>query len=162
MAEVLGIAAGAAGLAGFAVQCLDSAQKTKDFLSGVKNAPKNLSLLLDEIQVTSALIADTAKSEQQRQQQDLQLYSLATGSSGHPQTTSIQVVVLRATGFCQQASVQLEGLLKGLNDGLQRKGLRQRFAPLNYMLHKTQVEQGLQRLERAKSLLSLAQQCLLQ
>ena len=161
MAEVLGVAAGAVGLAGFAFQIIDSASKIRDFCSNVKNAPKDLVVLLEEISLFSFLVADLAQGEQQLQQ-DVQAQSLTLTLTGQQQPTESQVAIIRATELCRQAAAELESLLTELGENFQKKGTRLVLASIKFALRRKQVTQGLQRLDRAKSLLSLAQQCLLQ
>ena len=66
--DALGVAAGAVSLASFLVQITDSTNKIRSFCSKVKNAPKELSILLQEIEVFSVLFADLASGEGQQQQ----------------------------------------------------------------------------------------------
>ena len=158
MAEVLGVAAGAIGLAGFALQVVDSANKLRNFCSSVKNIPKDLSILLEEITAFSNLVADLANDEQR----NFQSPSLVSAPVEQQQRPDWQAAVIQAIDFCREAAVQLEHVLKDLHYGVQKKGVCQAMATVKVILREKQVMQGVQRLERAKSLLSLAQQCLLQ
>ena len=161
MAEILGVAASAAGLASLALQVINSANQLKQFCSNVKDVPKDLEILLEEIGVFSAVIADCAQEEQQ---QPPPPYTLSSKSKLPEQQwpSSYQTSITRAAENCQQAAVQLENLLADLHDACHKKGFRQVLASVKFVFREKQVKRGLQRLERAKSLLSLAQQCLLQ
>ena len=159
MAEVLGVAAGAAGLAGVVLQVFDSANRLRQFCSSVKNVPEDLDILLDEISVFSTVIADCAREEQQQEASTLSSTSTVTKQEQPP---SYQSPFTRANEYCRQAATQLETVLGDSYDSCQKKGVRQVLASVKFVFREKEVKKGLQRLERAKSLLSLAQQCLLQ
>ena len=150
MAEVLGVSAGVVGLAGFTLQILDSTAKLRHFCSSSKEAPENLSLLLEEVALFSDLVSELADEEQR----------LSIVSQG-PHSAQ-PAAVKRATAFCQRAASHTILVLASFQNVLQKKGTRQALAKIRFALNEKQVTQSLEQLERAKSLLSLAQQCLLQ
>ena len=64
MAEALGVAAGVIGLTGFALQVIDSVTELRELYLSVKNVPRDLELLLDEINLFAAVLRDFASEEQ--------------------------------------------------------------------------------------------------
>ena len=104
------------------------------------------------------LIADLAAEEEEQHH----LCSSSPSSLLRGQSLPRSAAVERATGLCQQAATQITTVLKSLQDGLQKKRVRQTVAAVKFAFQEKQIMRGLQKLERAKPLLSLAQQHLLQ
>ena len=140
MAEVLGIVSGAVGLAGFAVQILDSVQKIRNLSLKLKHSHSRLAGLLDELELLSTLLP-------------------------HCESNTAGVALQfpdcgRHTPFtcCNQATNNVLHVLKNIKGGFQRSKAHSRKASLKFVLQEEHVEHNLRKLERDKSLLLLAQQ----
>ena len=164
MAELFGVTAGAVGLAGFAIQLINCVGELRELYLGIKNVPRDLEILLDEINLFSTVLRDLANEEQQYEECFDRIYTplsrLASSEKRHsPKYLS---AVISATDHCRKAAVELGNVLSDIHEAYKKKGPRQILASVQFVLHKKEVTQGLQKLERVKSLLSISHQCLLQ
>lgn len=64
MAEILGVVTGVVGVAGFAIQIVDTVQKLKYFASKLKHANAQLDDLLDELDLLATVIAQSDYTEE--------------------------------------------------------------------------------------------------
>jgi hypothetical protein len=134
MAEAFGVAAGVFGVVSLSIQLAESVQKVKGFHANVKNAPPRLADLLDEIAEMSDLIKDLEHEQRSTSIVTSPLMKRCIESS------------LKAVEYFATFSLELDTRVK------RRKiGGRVKFA-----LGQEEIERMLNRVERAKSLLTLA------
>ena len=164
MAESFGVAAGVVGLAGLTVQVINSVAELREAYLGLKNVPRDLESLLEEISLFSIVLKDLAEEELQ---QDERWKSLCRVPSTltlveRQQTSNYQSAVTKNTECCRQAIAHLGNVLTDIHDAYEKRGSHKMLASFKFVIHKKQIMRGFQRLERVKSLLSISHQCLLQ
>ena len=142
MAEVLGGVSGIISVAGFALQILESVQKLKRFLSKVKHAHSQLEDLLDELNLYACLVSECEAA------------STATFASRLPSRTPLRC--------CERAAKLIATVLNDVQSGAQGSRKRGAWAGIKFVIKEQKIEENLRKLERAKSMLVLANQCLLQ
>lgn len=140
MAEALGFVASGAGVVSLAFTLAESIKKLNDFCDAVKDAPEEIRLTIDEIEILSLLLEDIDQTSQQ------QIYV----------SPAIRLATIKSFGLCKDAARSLQSLVKDLHDGLSTKKKRSAF---KFALKKEKVEELRSRLERAKSTMLLASQC---
>ena len=144
MAEVFGIVSGAIGVAGIAVQIIQSVQKLKLFLSKLRFVHAHLEELLDELDLLATLIS----------QSDYPGPSELVGAIERDASTPL--------ACCEKAAKSILAVVDNVQGGFKRGQKHGTKASVKFILNEKQIEENLRKLERAKSMLVLAQQCLLQ
>ncbi len=139
MAEIVGLVAGGAGLASLAVQILENTRILADFYSTVRDAPEQIGVILEEIDVLAHVLVEFSRIQGLR----------TTGLTDI--TTQIQVNTIHQ---CKIASDCLSNIVSELNTGMR---LQPRRFSLLTALRTRKLDKLLLRLERAKSTLTLAQ-----
>lgn len=132
MAEVIAVIGAAAGFSQLASQLISSIQSINSFVSQVRNAPKEVSSLLEEIESTSRF-----------------LDSLARNGDGDEET-------LRGLRHANGIIEELQKLLEGLDNGVKERDWKGRVKWGNFkVVGKEQIARRVvERLERAKSSLN--------
>ena len=144
MAEALGVAAGAIGIAGFTIQIVETVQKLKSFVSKVKFAHAQLEDLLDELDLLATLISQADGIE-------------ASNSLSSSEPTS------KTPLYCyEKATKSILCVLHDVQKMVEGGQKHNTWASVKFVLKEKQIEDNLKRLERAKSMLLLAQQSLMQ
>jgi hypothetical protein len=134
MAEAFGVAAGVFYVVSLSIQLAESVQKVKGFYANVKNAPPRLADLLEEIAEMSELI------------KELDHEQLSTGVVTSPLMKRCIESSLKAVEYFAAFSVELDTRVKRRKIG----------GGVKFALGKEEIERMLNRVERAKSLLTLA------
>lgn len=134
MAETLGIVAGAFGIASLSIQLAESVQKVKSFYENVKNAPPRLANLIEEIEGVSECVKEL--------EHEYQSTSLVTSAS---------------LQRCIKSSREAVDYFETFAVGLQSRTKKSRFTGgLRFALSQDDIERMLGKLERLKSLLTMA------
>lgn len=141
MAEVLGIIASGVSIASIAIQIVGSVQQILDFWSSIRDAPTDIQDLLEEVQLLASLLLELDDNDND--------YS---GSSRQPAAT-------KAAQYCKNAANSIDAVIKDLAEGFAMSKGRRRWTAVKAVLKEKKMTKSLQRLERAKMMLSLAQQC---
>ncbi|KAI7278507.1 hypothetical protein KC345_g5929 [Hortaea werneckii] len=130
MAEALGVAAGALGIASFSIQLADSVLKLKRFCGEVKGVPRKLQRLAEELEIMnealSMFIVDYEKL-------------LAT-----------KYPVRRSLALCGAAVKDLASTINTLEDRLSR---RKRITSIYAALRREEVDDLVENMERTRNLL---------
>ncbi|KAI7551896.1 hypothetical protein KC331_g2251 [Hortaea werneckii] len=130
MAEALGVAAGALGIASFGIQLAESIVKLKRFCGEVKGVPRKLHRLTEELEImTEALSTFTVDYEK----------LLATRNP-----------VRKSLGLCEAAVKDLASTIKTLEDRLSR---RKRISSIYAALRREEVDDLVENMERTRNLL---------
>jgi hypothetical protein len=134
MAEAFGVAAGVFGVVSLSIQLAESVQKVKSFYANVKNAPPRLADLLDEIAEMSELISELEQEQRSTSVVTSPLMKRCIESS------------LKAVEYFAAFSVELDTRVKRRKIG----------GGVKFALGQEEIGRMLNRVERAKSLLTLA------
>lgn len=137
MAEVFGVVSGAVGAAGVAFQFAEGIRKLYQFCKDIRDAPEEIRDSLNQLQPLSYILDAIAA--------DLQKHPI------HLATHSGLPAVLEA---CRQGEVQMTALLKEIKSGMDQK---KKLASLRAVWKKNEVKKFMDRIERAKTSLLLAQ-----
>ncbi|KAI7396237.1 hypothetical protein KC336_g15746 [Hortaea werneckii] len=130
MAEALGVAAGALGIASFSIQLADSVLKLKRFCGDVKGVPRKLQRLTTELEVmTEVLSMFTVDYEK----------LLATKNP-----------VRRSLALCEAAVKDLASTINTLEDRLSR---RKRITSIYATLRREEIDDLVENMERTRNLL---------
>lgn len=139
MAELLGTIAGGAGLASLVIQVLENTRKLADLHSAIRDAPKEIGAILEEINILANVLLGFSKMQ-----------SLTEDESSKP----IARIFTDTLRYCKLASQHLSAIVSELDVGMTSQP--KRFS-VKVVLRKKKLEALLFRLERAKSTLALAQ-----
>jgi hypothetical protein len=134
MAEAFGVAAGVFGVVSLSIQLAESVQKVKAFYANVKNAPPRLADLLEEIAEMSELI------------KELEYEQRSTSIVTSPLMKRCIESSLKAVEYFAMFSVELDTRVRR----------RKISSGVKFALGQDEIERMLNRVERAKSLLTLA------
>ena len=138
MAEILGIAASGLSIGSLVIQIFASVQQIKRIWTAFKDAPEDILTLCEELNLLAKLLSDTESIE------------------GISQGASAETV-----RHCQKATVRIEIVVNELLGGLKESKSRiKRWTTVKAVMKEKDIKKCLARLERAKSMLSLALQCL--
>ncbi|TGO29917.1 hypothetical protein BPAE_0009g00110 [Botrytis paeoniae] len=142
MGELLGVVASGIAVAQLAGAIVGSSQKIYSFYSEMKDAPKKLGDLLVEIELLGEVLVD--------------FYD----QNSNP-TTGQSKVVPKVLKHCRTVIENLDKILKVLEDSLKKDGgmIKRQWRTLKVVLKEKTLEELTERLERAKSLLTLAVNC---
>ncbi|MCJ1438870.1 hypothetical protein MMC27_008260 [Xylographa pallens] len=141
MAEVLGVVASGISIAGLAIQIASSVQQILDFWASMKGAPTDIQTLLEELDLLAEIL------------------STVDGNTDNDETSPRQNTTLKAAQYCQNAASCIDAVVKDLSDGFAMPRGRRHWTAVKAVLKDKKMVKCLQRLERAKTMLSLAQQC---
>ena len=141
MAEILGIAASGLSIGSLAIQIFASVQRVKHLWSAIKDASEDAQILLEELDLLVRLLSAV---------EDVENKSLErTGT------------VIEARRYCERAKARIETVVNELSDGPETSKSRiKRWTAINFVMRGKRVRKCVARLERAKSMLNLALQCL--
>ncbi|MCJ1380958.1 hypothetical protein MMC17_004067 [Xylographa soralifera] len=144
MAEVLGVVASGITIAGLAIQIASSVQQILDFWASMKGAPADIHNLLEELDLLAEILSSVDGN---------------TDSTDHDETSLRQSATLKAARYCQNAASCIDAVVTDLSDGFAMPRGRRHWTAVKAVLKDKKMIKCLQRLERAKTMLSLAQQC---
>lgn len=124
-----------------AIQTISIIQKTQELCASIRDTPRNLQLLLEELQLLSTLLSGFKNNVSQPL------------SQGFPD----------ALEHCKHALRSIQAFSKDLEKtiGSSKHSLRH-WASFKMIFTEKKMKSHLNRLERAKSMLSLAHQCCMQ
>ncbi|TEY87384.1 hypothetical protein BOTCAL_0003g00650 [Botryotinia calthae] len=142
MGELLGVVASGIAVAQLAGATVGSTQKIYSFYSEMKDAPKKLGDLLEEIELLGEVLVD--------------FYD-----QNSPPTTGQSKIVPKVLRHCRTVMDNLDKILNVLEDNLKKDGgrMKKQLRTLKVVLKEKTLEELADRLERAKSLLTLAVNC---
>lgn len=135
MAELFGTLASAVGVVGVAAQCADGIRKLREFQKDVKNAPEEIGILIEQLDVLSQTV----------------------GSIGFQIQRSVQNVgAMDMTGplrRCCNSVASTAAIVRDLNAEI---GVKRRRGALKAAWKKKEIEEFMGRVERCKTSLALA------
>ena len=140
MAEILAVAASGMSVVSLAIQITESIQKLKDFSDNIKNAPVEIRLALDEVEILSLVLEDIDQSIQQ----ELFLSPL------------IQTAVMKSLRLCRVTGEALTSLVKEMEANMD---VGKKRGALKFAMKKEKLDHFRQMLENAKLTILLANQC---
>jgi len=142
MAELVGVVASGIAVTQFAGQIVQNIRNIHDFWQSIRDAPKDLSDSLEELE----LLGDTL----------LELHNNIDRHAGHqlPGTSA-----MRCMQYCRKVANDLEAIIVDLHEGLDGKKSRRHWVAIKAALRKQVLQDFQQRLDRAKSTLTLAISC---
>lgn len=145
MAEVVGLVASGISIATLAAQITSSVVKLKSYWDQVKEAPEDLTFLIEEIEDLSLLLSDI---EDDQRRNPISAVLLERSS------------VSRCLEHCKRAASRLSELADDLGADLEAPNkLKNKWGSAKVLLKKDKIEKYRSRLERALRLLSLSHQC---
>ncbi|RMZ06068.1 hypothetical protein D0864_02325 [Hortaea werneckii] len=130
MAEALGVAAGALGIASFGIQLADSVVKLKRFCGEVKGVPRKLQRLTTELEVMNEV--------------------LSTFKVDYEKLVATKSPLRKSLGLCEAAVKDLASSINTFEDRLSR---RRRITSIYAALRREEVEDLVENMERTRSLL---------
>ncbi|KAL8711000.1 MAG: hypothetical protein Q9225_007197 [Loekoesia sp. 1 TL-2023] len=141
--DPISLSASAITIGALAVQTISTIQKTYELWSLIKDTPGELRSLLEELRLLSTLLISFKIASQPAH--------CATG------------VLSTALEYCKHALESIQAFSTDLNKSIlkAKRGLRQ-WAAFKVTFSEKKLKSHLDRLERAKSMLSLAHQCSMQ
>ncbi|KAM3073428.1 hypothetical protein ACMFMF_006634 [Clarireedia jacksonii] len=144
MAEVLGTVASGIAVAQLAGAIVSSTQKIYTFWKEMKDAPKHIGRLLVEIELLGGVLVE---------------YNTSNGKANgpHHHSAMLQKIYLH----CETAIKDLDEVLETLDKGLKQSGSKaaKTWHAFRVVMKSSILEDLMERLERAKSMLNLASQC---
>lgn len=148
MAEVIiGVVSGALTFATVAAQVTKSIIKIKDCWNQIRDAPEDIQRLVSSLELFGQVLVDIEADLSQNSFAD------ALKNSSH---------ACQSLKFCKEAVNDLEAVSRNLMEDIRdAKGLKRAYASFKAVAKKGNIEKYRARLESAKSLLSLSQQCYL-
>ncbi|RMZ01510.1 hypothetical protein D0860_07593 [Hortaea werneckii] len=130
MAEALGVAAGALGIASFSIQLADSVLKLKRFCGEVKGVPRKLQRLTTELEVMNEV--------------------LSTFTMDYEKLLATKNPLRKSLALCEAAVKDLASTITTLEDRLSRK---KRIASIYVALRREEVDDLVENMERTRNLL---------
>jgi hypothetical protein len=142
MAELVGVVASSIAVAQLASQIAQNIRNIHNFWQSIRDAPKDLSEALEELE----LLGDTL----------VELHKILGRHAGRqlPGASAI-----RCMQYCRKVADDLEAIVVDLHKGSDDKKSRRRWAAIKVALKKRALQDFQQRLDRAKSMLTLAISC---
>ncbi|MCJ1478343.1 hypothetical protein MMC13_007021 [Lambiella insularis] len=141
MAEALGAVASGISIGALAIHIASSVQQILEFWSSVKSAPADVQILLEELELLAEILSTVDKN------------------GADAKSSMRQVSAVKALRCCQNAASCIDAVVRDLTDGFAMPQGRRYWTAVKAVLKDKRLTKALQRLERAKTLLSLAQQC---
>jgi hypothetical protein len=154
MAEILGVVASGISVASLAVQIFDSIQRTKEFCRLVRDVPKDLEYIVDDLSIINGLLPQvdriaSALNTSGSTGLETVLHNIEDSGDGH-------LLIQRSISHCKVAIDALEILVSDLNILLStNKSLPRRWHSLRAMRRKDEIESVKKDIESAKSTLNL-------
>jgi hypothetical protein len=142
MAEVLGVVASGIAVAQLADKIVRSIRNIYDFWRTISDAPKDLNDALEELKILGETLMEL--------QNDLNKHK------GHELTGTAAKNCLQ---YCRRVADNLEVIVLGLQHNLDGKKGRRQWAAIKAAFQKRSLREFQQRLDRARSMLTLAISC---
>lgn len=145
MAEVIGVVSGAITFATVVAQVTKSIIAISDYCSQIKDAPHDLQIILNELELFGLILADI--------EEDLSEDGVAIALARSKHAT-------KSLNLCKQAAEDLESIVKSLTQEFLSPGrMKKSYASVKIVLQRGKIEKLKQRLQGAGQLLQLSQQC---
>lgn len=140
--ELVGVVASGIAVAQLPGLIVQNIRNIHNFWQSIRDAPKDLSDSLEELE----LLGDTL----------LELHNSLDHHAGHqlPGTSA-----MKCMQYCRKVADDLEAIVVDLHEGLDDKKSRWHWAAIKTALRKRALQVLQQRLDRAKSMLTLAISC---
>ena len=138
MAEAIGVVASGIGIASFVIQIISNIQTIYNFWKSIKGAPEDIGNTIEELRVLAAILKDLPN---------------IPNSNGTPSTP---ISILECLQHCRKALDDSSLIVSKLHSGILGNKRQKQWTSIKSVLGKTQMRDFIQRLERAKSTLSLA------
>jgi hypothetical protein len=154
MAEVLGVVASGISVASLAIQIFDSIQRIKEFCRLVRDAPKDLEYIADDLSIINSLLP----------QVDRIASALNTSSAAGLETVQYdskdsgdgRLLIQRSISHCKVAVDALDKLVSDLQMLLSaNQSLPRRWHSFRAVRRKDEIESVKREIESAKSTLNL-------
>ncbi|PQE31500.1 Ankyrin repeat-containing domain protein [Rutstroemia sp. NJR-2017a WRK4] len=144
MTEVLGTVASGIAIAQLAGAVVSTTQKIYIFWKEMKDAPKHIGCLLVEIELLGEVLVEYYTSNRQ-------------GNGIYHHSTTLEKIYMH----CETAIKDLDEVLETLDKGLKKSGSKAKkiWYTFRVVMKGSVLEDLMERLERAKSMLNLASQC---
>ena len=139
MAEVLGVVASGISIGSLAIQLASSVQKIIDCWRSMKDAPRNIQSLLEEVKILSHLLVEFDIDEDK--------------------DTLQKATTAKEIELCKAALSDVNDVLAELSLVTEVQRKRRHWAALKVAFSEKRLSKCLSRLERAKSMLTLAHSC---
>jgi hypothetical protein len=140
MAEVLAVIASGMSVVSLAIQVAENISKLKGFYDLMQNAPEDVQLALDEVEVLSLILEDIDRSLQQ------ELFL----------SPSLKIAVMKSLRLCQVSGEALRSLAKDMESSVMTGKRRGAF---KFAMKKDKVDLFKKKVDSAKSAMLLANQC---
>ena len=143
MAELLGVAASVVGIGAFAVQIIENVQKLRRGIVTLTHSQAHLESLLDELDLLATLISQL----------------------DYTRPADLDIVDNRwRVPFCccSKAADNVLAVLRDVQTGFDRTRMKKASVKIKFVLKEKEIKAHMNKLERAKSMLIIAQQTLLQ
>jgi hypothetical protein len=140
MAEVLGILASSIAVGQLTEQIVRGTRNLHDFWRSVKDAPKDIELLLEELKILGGTLTELQSDSGSQDGSELR---------GSAVTNCLQ--------YCKRTSDEFETVILGLKHNMDDKKVK--WGAVKAAFQKGKLQDFQQRLEKAKSMLTLAINC---
>ena len=145
MAEAVGVIASGISIVTLAAQIAGSLIKFKAYWDEIKDAPEDITSLIDELDDLSLILSDI--EEDQRRNPVSRTFLNSTAAS-------------KCLDRCRKGTDRLKELVDDLNTDIHStKRMKHKWASTKVLLKKEKIDKYKARLERAIRLLSLSHQC---
>jgi RNase H-fold protein (predicted Holliday junction resolvase) len=142
MAEVLGILAGSIAVGQLTEQIVRGTRNLHDFWHSVRDAPKDIELLLEELKILGDTLTELQSDPGSQAGSELR---------GPAFTNCLQ--------YCKKTSDELQTVILGLKHNMDGKKVKLQWGAVKAAFQKGKLQDFQQRLEKAKSMLTLAINC---
>lgn len=142
MAEVVGVFASGIAVAQLAGTIVASSRKIYTFWSNIKDAPKNVIQLIEEVEILGGLLLEYYDND----------------SAGRQQTSPI---INKTFEHCRDAMNELDEILRTMDVGIKKSNGKaaRHWMGMKAAMKGNLVQDLVNRLERARSLLGMARSC---
>ena len=141
MTEILGVVASGLSIGSVAAQIFTCVQNIKHLWSAIKDAPEDVQILFEELDLLARLLCNAVDVE-----------------SASPDRRG---ATIEAVCYCEKARVRIETVIKDLSGGfIATEGWIKHWTAMKTVMQEKRLKKCFARLERAKSMLNLALQCL--
>ena len=140
MAEVFGVITGAISVGSLAIQIFDSIQQLREFCAAIQNAPEAVGNALEELEVLGDMLLHLYKDQKLNQDE------LGPG-------------IQRSLTYINRVAGELQSIMTDLAKGMDGPRKKQKWGAIRVVMKKSSINDLLTRLERSKSMLSIAIQC---
>ena len=140
MAEAFGVITGAISIASLAFQIFDSIQQLRGFCASIQDAPEAVSNVLEELEILGDTLLHIYQNQKLNQDE-------------------IDPNIQRSLTYVDRVAGELQSIIKDLARGMDGSRKKQKWGAIRAAMKKNSVGDLQTRLERSKSILSIAIQC---